>query len=127
VNIRTRRRLSQSKMQQFPELDENVPVGIFRRFFPQPGPMPSPRPGPVPRARGRTRVPRGRVRASSFRPTLRDDESSRGRWRRWITVTLPDKREFKGHLVGSDQRSDVAMVKIDGTALPSSKIGVRPS
>jgi len=25
--------------------------------------------------------------------------------------------------VGSDQRSDVAMVKIDGTALPSSKIG----
>src|SRR5258708_37908383 len=61
VNIRTTARLSQSKMQQFPELDENDPGWeFFRRFFPQPGPMPSPRPGPVPRTpRPDREMPRG--------------------------------------------------------------------
>ncbi len=36
-----------------------------------------------------------------------------------VTVTLPDKREFKGRIVGSDPKSDVAVVKIDGTQLPT--------
>jgi serine protease Do len=40
-----------------------------------------------------------------------------------ITVTLQDKREFKGKLIGSDKRSDVAVVKIEGTDLPTLKIG----
>ena len=40
-----------------------------------------------------------------------------------IIVTFPDKREFKGKVVGSDQRTDVALVKIEGKSLPSLKIG----
>lgn len=36
-----------------------------------------------------------------------------------VTVTLPDKREFKGRIVGSDPKSDVAVIKIDGTQLPT--------
>ena len=40
-----------------------------------------------------------------------------------IYVTLTDKREFKGKLIGSDQRTDVALVKIDSNDLPSLKIG----
>ena len=36
-----------------------------------------------------------------------------------VTVTLPDKREFKGQIVGSDPKSDIAVVKIDGTQLPT--------
>lgn len=40
-----------------------------------------------------------------------------------LTVTLPDKREFKAKLVGADKRSDVALVKIDATNLPTVKIG----
>ena len=36
-----------------------------------------------------------------------------------VTVTLPDKREFKGRIVGSDPKSDIAVVKIDGTQLPT--------
>jgi len=126
VNIRTTARLSQSKMQQFPELDENDPGWeFFRRFFPQPGPMPSPRPGPVPRTpRPDREIPRGQgsgfiISADGYVMTNHHVVDGADE----ITVTLPDKREFKGHLVGSDQRSDVAMVKIDGTALPSSKIG----
>ena len=40
-----------------------------------------------------------------------------------IIVTLQDKREFKGKLIGTDPKSDVAVVKIDGTDLPTLKIG----
>ena len=36
-----------------------------------------------------------------------------------VTVTLPDKREFKGRIVGSDPKSDIAVVKIDGNQLPT--------
>ncbi len=36
-----------------------------------------------------------------------------------VTVTLPDKREFKGKIVGADPKSDLAVVKIDGHNLPS--------
>ena len=40
-----------------------------------------------------------------------------------ITVRLTDKREFKGKLVGIDKRTDVAVVKIDASALPVVAIG----
>ena len=36
-----------------------------------------------------------------------------------VTVTLPDKREFKGRIVGADPKTDLAVVKIDGHNLPS--------
>ncbi len=35
-----------------------------------------------------------------------------------IRVLLSDKREFKGKVVGSDPKSDIAVVKIDGKDLP---------
>lgn len=38
---------------------------------------------------------------------------------REVTVTLPDKREFKGRIVGTDPKSDLAVVKIDGQNLPT--------
>jgi serine protease Do len=38
---------------------------------------------------------------------------------RTVTVTLPDKREFKGRLVGADPKTDIAVIKIDGTNLPA--------
>ena len=40
-----------------------------------------------------------------------------------VVVTLPDKREFKARIVGSDKRTDVAVVKIEATGLPAVKIG----
>ena len=36
-----------------------------------------------------------------------------------VTITLPDKREFKGRIVGSDPKSDIAVIKIDGSNLPT--------
>ncbi len=40
-----------------------------------------------------------------------------------VFVTLTDKREFKAKIVGADKRSDVALVKIDASGLPTVRIG----
>jgi len=38
---------------------------------------------------------------------------------REVTVTLPDKREFQGKIVGTDPKTDLAVVKIEGQNLPA--------
>jgi len=40
-----------------------------------------------------------------------------------VTVKLSDKREFKAKVIGSDKRTDVAVIKIEATGLPVVKIG----
>jgi serine protease Do len=40
-----------------------------------------------------------------------------------VIVTLTDKREFKAKLIGADQRTDVAVVKIEAAGLPYVKVG----
>ncbi|MGO8817353.1 MAG: DegQ family serine endoprotease [Terriglobia bacterium] len=40
-----------------------------------------------------------------------------------ISVTLSDKRTFKGKVVGADPSTDVAVVKIDGSGLPTASFG----
>jgi len=40
-----------------------------------------------------------------------------------IRVTLKDKREFKARVIGTDPRTDIAVLKIDATGLPAIVIG----
>jgi serine protease Do len=40
-----------------------------------------------------------------------------------ITVTLTDKKEYKARVVGRDQASDIAVLKIDATGLPFVRFG----
>jgi len=40
-----------------------------------------------------------------------------------VYVTLTDKREFKAKIVGADERTDVALVKIEASGLPVLRIG----
>ena len=40
-----------------------------------------------------------------------------------VTVKLTDRREFKARVLGADRRSDIAVLKIDASALPTVKIG----
>ena len=40
-----------------------------------------------------------------------------------ITVKLPDGREFPGEVTGSDPRSDLAVVRIEGENLPAARLG----
>ncbi len=40
-----------------------------------------------------------------------------------VTVTLNDKREFKARVIGADERTDVAVLKVEATGLPKVDIG----
>ena len=40
-----------------------------------------------------------------------------------VLVKLSDKREFKAKIIGTDKRTDVALIKIEGTNLPKATIG----
>ena len=40
-----------------------------------------------------------------------------------VIVTLTDKREFKARIIGTDKRSDIALLKIEATGLPAVKVG----
>ncbi len=131
VNIRTTAR---SRSASGPGAGPQLPEGMedselydfFRRFMP-------PRQGPSPRGRGEGRgegggggseVPRGVgsgfiIGADGYLLTNHHVVEGADE----IYVTLTDKRELKGRLIGSDRRTDVALVKIEGTGLPSLKIG----
>jgi serine protease Do len=130
VNIRTTERSrgnAPAATPQMPEgMDENDPLyEFFRRFIP-------PRQGPGqggqgPRGRGDGsggEVPRGVgsgfiISADGFLLTNHHVVEGADE----IYVTLTDKREFKGRLIGSDRRTDVALVKIEAANLPMLKIG----
>ncbi|HEY5634268.1 MAG TPA: DegQ family serine endoprotease [Burkholderiaceae bacterium] len=119
VNIRTVERARQAQgAPQLPEgIDENDPFyEFFKRFFP-------PRQGPRGRGNGEE-VPRGVgsgfiVSADGYVLTNHHVVDGADE----IYVTLTDKREFKGKLIGSDRRTDVAVVKIDANSLPKLTIG----
>jgi len=40
-----------------------------------------------------------------------------------ITLELPDGRQFDAEIVGTDERSDVALLKVDATGLPTLALG----
>lgn len=131
VNIRTTERAGN---RQDPHglnelIDPNDPFyEFFRRFFP---------PGSIP---GLPQGPQGRRQAPGGSP---GPEIPRGIGSGFIIsrdgylltnhhvvdgadeiyVTLTDKREFKGKLIGSDKNTDVALIKIDAGELPVLSIG----
>ena len=39
-----------------------------------------------------------------------------------ITITLNDRREIDAKVVGSDERTDVALLKVDGANFPALKL-----
>ena len=122
VNIRTLEKVS--PREGGPEMDEEMQE-FFRRFFGQPAPG-SPRSGPRSGPRQPQEEERPRGVGSGFILTsdgyvmtnahVVADASE-------VMVTLTDKRELKARIIGTDKRTDVAVVKIDATGLPSVKVG----
>nr|WP_243656829.1 DegQ family serine endoprotease [Paucimonas lemoignei] len=125
VNIRTTAKMRSNPNGAMSE-DEEMQE-FFRRFFGVPMPR---QPERTPRGNGKSQpqqeeeVPRGVgsgfiVSADGFIMTNAhviegaDD----------VYVTLSDKREFKAKVIGSDKRTDVAVVKIEGGNLPRLPIG----
>lgn len=123
VNIRTTERVRQRGSAPG---DDDEMAEFFRRFFgvPMPG---APAPGTPPR-RGQPpqQEEQSRGVGSGFiisqdgfvmtnAHVVADAET--------IYVTLPDKREFKAKLIGSDKRTDVALLKIEASGLPRLPLG----
>src|SRR6516165_9329653 len=103
------------KRSQLPDLSEDDPFyEFFRRF------------GQVPRGRERQRDLEQQSVGSGFilsadgyvltNAHVVDDANE-------VLVKLSDKREFRAKVVGTDKRTDVALLKIDATGLPKVTIG----
>lgn len=100
---------------------------FFRRFFGQPAPrqqQPSPRGRRQVPQQQEEQVPRGVgsgfiISSDGF--VLTNAHVVEGADE--VIVTLTDKREFKAKIIGSDRRTDVAVVKIDGANLPRLTMG----
>ncbi|MBC3906115.1 DegQ family serine endoprotease [Undibacterium umbellatum] len=125
VNIRTTERIQQNQGGGSAE-DEQMQE-FFRRFFGTPMPIPKQQP-----------TPKGRKA-----PQQQEEEVSRGVGSGFIIsqdgyvltnahvvdgasevyVKLTDKREFKAKVVGADRRTDIAVLKIDGSKLPRVTVG----
>ena len=106
-----------------PQLDENDPMyEFFKRFFP-PGDNQQRRPpgrqgppgGAQPRGVGSGFIisPDGFV-LSNHHVVAGADK---------VIVTMADRKEFYADIIGSDQRTDVALLKIEGKKLPFLKLG----
>ena len=96
---------------------------FFRRFFGVPLPN-VPRQGPRPNRPQEDEQPRGVgsgfiLTADGFIMTNAHVVDGADE----VIVTLTDKREFKARIVGTDKRTDVAVVKIEASGLPAVKIG----
>jgi serine protease Do len=89
---------------------------FFRRFMPNP---PDPGPGPGPEGRGQG-IGSGFIISTdgyvltNAHVVAEADE---------VTVRLADSREFKGKIVGVDIRTDVALLKLNASGLPTVKLG----
>jgi len=119
VNIRTIERSRQARGGSGDSEDEMAE--LLRRFFGQPPGQQRPLPRPSPDGEAQQRA-----FASGFILTpdgfvLTNAHVIDGAQE--VTVTLADKREFKARTIGIDKRSDVALVKIEGSALPTVRIG----
>ena len=117
VNISTTQsvRSSGRNAQPFP-FDESDPMyEFFRRFSPrQPGIPGVPRDYES-RSRGSGFV----ISADGYLLTNAHVVDSADE----ILVRLTDKREFKARVIGTDKRTDVALIKIEATGLPTVRLG----
>ncbi len=123
VNIRT---TEKQRAQASPDADDDE-TELFRRFFGIPVPR-TPNTNQNPNRRNAPpsaeEVPRGVgsgfiLSADGYVMTnahVVENAST-------IYVTLTDKREFKGKVIGADKRTDVALVKIEAAGLPRIAIG----
>jgi serine protease Do len=91
--------------------DEEVPE-LFRRLFPQP---PQGHPA-IPRVAGGSGfiISTDGYVLTNHHVVAGADE---------VEVRLKDRREFTAKVIGSDQQSDIALLKIDATGLPAATLG----
>lgn len=108
VNISTTQAEPQ-KTSSFPGLDESDPMfDLFRRFIPK-APV-EPRPHGDNRSLGSGFIISDDGFILTNAHVIEDAEE--------IFVRLADKREYRAKVIGTDRRSDIAVIQIDATGLP---------
>ncbi|MFZ6657856.1 DegQ family serine endoprotease [Undibacterium sp. TJN19] len=128
VNIRTTEKV-QAGQSNANGIDDEQMQEFFRRFFGTPAPTPTPKQQPTPKGRKQVpqqeeEVPRGVGSGFIISPDgfiLTNAHVVEGASE--VYVKLTDKREFKAKVIGADARTDVAVLKIDGSKLPRVTIG----
>lgn len=100
------------------EATDDPLLDFFRRFMPNP-PDAAPGPGPGPDGRSQGLGSGFIISADGYVLTnahvvAESDE---------VTVRLADAREFKGKIVGVDTRTDVALLKVNASGLPTVRLG----
>jgi len=123
VNIRTTEKVMVQQMPQgFSPQDQ---AEFFRRFFGIPVPTPQQpqqqQQQPKPQAQEQQRGTGSGFIIESNGYILTNAHVVEGATA--IYVTLTDKREFKARLIGTDRRTDIALVKIDANGLPKLPLG----
>ena len=123
VNISTTQKVTSGGMQlpegmEIPDLPEGSPFGdLFKHFFGQPG-------GPggegVPQEREAKSLGSGFI-VSKDGYIMTNNHVVKDATE--IIVRLDDRRELKAEVIGTDERSDVALLKIEAENLPVAKIG----
>lgn len=113
VNISTTQVTRGGQASPFP-FDENDPAfEFFKRFMPR-------QPGGVPREFENKSLGSGFI-ISGDGYILTNAHVVDGADE--VTVRLTDKREFKAKIIGTDKRTDVALLKIEASGLPAVKTG----
>ena len=116
VNISATQAPERPQKQPFrlPELDESDPMfEFFRKFIPRMPEYPGAEPDDKSLGSGFIISPDGYILTNAH--VVEAAES--------IVVRLADKREFDATVIGADARSDVALIRIDATALPHVVLG----
>jgi len=116
VNISTTQAVRRSNLPQIPGVEDEEMLEFFRRFIPR-------NPG-VPGAPGTPRESRSLGSGFIISPDgyiLTNAHVVEGADE--ITVRFTDKREFKAKVIGTDRRTDVALIKVDAGGLPAVRFG----
>jgi len=111
VNISTTQSARNPLLPQVPQLQEDDPFyEFFRRFIPNPGPREFQSQS---LGSGFIISQDGYILTNAHVVETAEE----------ITVKLTDKREFKAKVIGSDRRTDIALIKIDASSLPMVRFG----
>ncbi len=129
VNIRTTEKIRSGQVGSGASPDDEEMQEFFRRFFG--APVPPRQQGPERPARPKKpgagadeEIPRGIgsgfiISADGYVMTNAHVVDGADE----VYVTLTDKREYKAKIIGADKRTDVALVKIEGSNLPRLTLG----
>jgi serine protease Do len=118
VNVKAQMGGGQNAQADAQAPDEDDIPEFFRRFFGPDMPMPGPQ-GPQQGPRGVSMGTGFIISGDGYILTNRHVIDGADT----VTVRLSDRREFTAKVVGSDEQSDVALLKINATGVPTLRLG----